>query len=155
MNTNFFKKNKKTFLVITIFIILMLLLIPVKNMLFPDSKKAFYGDRLKDIEKYPITEKDFKNAQNKLDKDRVKDIKTRLSGRTVEIIMEVDKEVSLATAKTYGDKILTGFTKEQQKYYTFQIFITQKDSKEFPIIGYKHNKEEKITWTRDRTGETK
>lgn len=45
----------------------------------------------------------------------------------------------------------------KKKYYDFQIFLKKSDkaenSKQFPVVGYKHHVRDEIRWTKDRTGE--
>lgn len=147
------KKNKKTFIAIGIFLLFVILLIPIKTALFPNAGKAIYGDRLDGIEKVKITDSQLSKAKDTLKDDAVSKVTARVSGKTVEIIITVNQDVSLDTAKSYGTKVIEPFKDSQKKYYDFQIFITKAEaSDEFPIIGYKHHSLEGITWTKDRTG---
>ncbi len=149
----YIKKNKKTFIVIGIFLLFVILLIPVKIALFPNAGKALYGDRLDGIEKVEITDSQLKKVKTALKDQPIVDATARVSGKTVEIIITVDAEVSLDVAKDIGAKAIEPFKKNQKEYYDFQIFVTkEKESEEFPIIGYRHHKLDKITWTKDRTG---
>ena len=59
----YIKKNKKTFIVIGIFLLFVILLIPVKIALFPNTGKALYGNRLDGIEKVKITDSQLKNVE--------------------------------------------------------------------------------------------
>ena len=147
------KKNKKTFIVIGIFLLFVILLIPIKIAFFPNNGKALYGDRLDGIEKVKITDSQLKKVKTTLKDQPIVDATARVSGKTVEITITVDAEVSLDVAKEIGTKAIETFKKDQKEYYDFQIFvIKEKESTEFPIIGYKHHKLDKITWTKDRTG---
>ena len=51
MILKYIKKNKKMFIVIGVFLLFVVLLIPIKTVLFPNSGKAIYGNRLDGIEK--------------------------------------------------------------------------------------------------------
>ena len=145
----YIKKNKKMFIAIGIFLLLVILLIPVKNALFPNTGKAIYGDRLDGIDKVKISNKTLASIEDKLKEDSVTKVSSRISGKTVEIILTVSLEV----AKGYGDKALEVFSDAEKKYYDFQVFITKdSESEEFPIIGYRHHSKDSITWTKDRTG---
>lgn len=149
----YIKKNKKTFIAIGIFLIFVILLIPIKLTFFPDKGKAIYGDRLKGIENVKITDSDLKKVETALKDKPVVSTSTRVSGKTVEIIITVESEVSLNVAKEIGNKAIEPFEDNQKSYYDFQIFITKEnESTEFPIIGYKQRNLSKITWTKDRTG---
>ncbi len=149
----YIKKNKKTFIAIGIFLIFVALLIPIKLTFFPDKGKAIYGDRLKGIENVKITDSDLKKVETALKDKPVVSTSTRISGKTVEIIITVEAEVSLDVAKEIGNEAIGPFKDNQKSYYDFQIFITKEtESTEFPIIGYKQHNLSKITWTKDRTG---
>ena len=147
------KKNKKTFIVIGIFLLFVILLIPIKIAFFPNNGKALYGDRLDGIEKVKITDSQLKKVKTTLKDQPIVDATARVSGKTVEITITVEAEVSLDVAKDIGAKAIEPFKKDQKEYYDFQIFVTKEnESDQFPIIGYKHHKLDKITWTKDRTG---
>lgn len=149
----YIKKNKKTFIAIGIFLLFVILLIPIKMALFPNSGKAIYGDRLDGIEKVPISNKTSANLKDKFKEDAVRDVTYRISGKTVELIITVAPEVSVDTAKKYGSKSLEVFSEDERKFYDFQIFVTKEEtSNEFPIIGYKHHSKSSLTWTKNRTG---
>lgn len=156
MILKYIKKNKKMFIVIGVFLLFVVLLIPIKTVLFPNSGKAIYGNRLDGIEKVPISSKTSKNLKDKFKEDAVRNVTYRVSGKTVELIITVAPEVSIDTAKKYGDKSLEVFSEAQRKFYDFQIFVTKEEtSTEFPIIGYKHHSKSSITWTKNRTGSAK
>lgn len=149
----YIEKNKKMFIAIGIFLLLVILLIPVKNALFPNTGKAIYGDRLDGIDKVKISNKTLASIEDKLKEESVTKVSSRISGKTVEIILTVSSDVSLEVAKGYGDKALEVFSDAEKKYYDFQVFITKdSESEEFPIIGYRHHSKDSITWTKDRTG---
>lgn len=149
----YIKKNKKMFIAIGIFLLFVILLIPIKNILFPNSGKAIYGDRLDGIDKVKISDAELAKVKETLKDDAISKVSTRISGKTVEVILTVEQEVSLDVAKGYGTKVLEVFKDDQKKYYDFQIFITkEKESDQFPIIGYKQHNLDKLTWTKDRTG---
>ena len=77
------KKNKKTFIAIGIFLLFVILLIPIKIALFPNSGKAIYGDRLDGIEKVKITDSQLSKAKDTLKDDAVSKVTARVSGKTV------------------------------------------------------------------------
>ena len=126
---NFIKRNKKLLVVIVIFLVSLVGAIQLKNILFP-SGGAIYGNRLEGIEEVEIS-KDLDKQVLELLKDG---------------IMKAD-----VTAKSYADKTLTLFAEKQLKYYDIQVFMKKDvESKEFPIIGYKHQDKSGFTWTKDR-----
>ena len=58
------------------------------------------------------------------------------------------------TAKSLANKVLEEFDADQKSFYDFQVFVKKdNDASDFPIIGYKQNKKEGFTWTKDRVAE--
>lgn len=146
---NFIKRNKKLLVVIVIFLVSLVGAIQLKNILFP-SGGAIYGNRLEGIEEVEIS-KDLDKQVLELLKDGIMKADVRISGRIVNIHITVNGDVSVATAKSYADKTLTLFAEKQLKYYDIQVFMKKDvESKEFPIIGYKHQDKSGFTWTKDR-----
>lgn len=148
---NFIKRNKATIIAIAIFLVLVIILFQLKNIFFPNTGKAIYGNRLDGIEEVEISDKTYKEVEGKLKEDATSSVKTAISGKLVKIFITVNDDVTIDTAKSYGSKVLEPFTIEQKNFYDFQIYITKNtESTEFPIIGYKHHANETISWTKNR-----
>lgn len=149
---NFIKRNRNTIIAISVFLIVLILLIQVKNVFFPNETKAIYGTRLEGIEKVKITNNKEDQVKEAV-KEGVSKTSIRVSGRIVNIILTVNSDISLETAKGYASQVIEPFTDKQLKYYDFQVFIKKEEkTADFPIIGYKHHNKENFTWTKDRTG---
>ena len=149
---SFIKDNKFTIIAITIFLVIVLLLVQVKNIFFPNGKKAIYGDRLNGIENVQISKTKQSDVIKILKDDAsIKNATVRISGKTIEVIITVNDDIDVNTAKGFANKSLEQFSEEQKKFYDFQVFI-KKDTEEanFPIIGYKHHKKDNFTFTKDR-----
>ena len=148
----FVKKNKLTVLAIAVFLIVIMLLVQVKNLFFPDEGGAIYGNRLEGIEKVKI-DKTTKNSiiKNITSDGIAKKATVRLSGRIIEVIIVVNEEASADSSKELTKKILDKLSEDEEKYYDIQVFI-KKDSNtsNFPIIGYKHHEKENFAWTKNR-----
>lgn len=148
---NFIKRNKGTIIAVITFIVLVIILFQVKTIFFPNSGKAIYGNRLDGIDAVKISDKTYKEVVAKLKEDSISKVSTDISGKLVKIFITVKEDVTLENAKNYGNKSLEPFSTEQKNFYDFQIYITkEKESAQFPIIGYKHHAKESITWTKDR-----
>ena len=148
---NYIKRNKGTIIAIVIFLILVVALFQVKNIFFPNTGKAIYGNRLEGIEEVEIKDKTYDAVKTSLLTESVSKVSTSISGKLVKIFITVKEDVSLETAKSYGAKALEPFSTEQKNYYDFQIYITkEKESEQFPIIGFKHKSKGTLTWTKDR-----
>lgn len=148
---NFIKRNKGTIIAIAVFIVLVIILFQLKNIFFPNTGKAIYGNRLDGIDKVEISDSTYKEVENKLKGEAISNVSTSISGKLVKIFITVNDDVTIDTAKSYGGKVLEPFTNEQKKFYDFQIYISKNtESKEFPIIGYKHHNNDNISWTKNR-----
>lgn len=149
---SFIKKNKSTIIAIVVFVIVLIVLIQIKNIFFSNEEEAIYGTRLEGIEKVKISNDKEEQVKSSLD-ETVSNATVRQAGRIINIILTVNNDVSVDTAKTYANQAIESFTDEQKKYYDFQVFIKKEnDSNEFPIIGYKQHNKETFSWTKDRTG---
>lgn len=145
---NFLKRNKNIIIALAIFFGIMLLSIQVKNILIPNDGVAVYGNRLDG--KVEITEDIDKKIQDTLG-ESVTDVKVRVSGRIINITYTVYGDVSKDAAKSYAQKALELFTNEEKSYYDFQFYVLKDgEATDFPIIGYRIQNSDRITWTKDR-----
>ena len=145
---NFLKRNKKIILALIVFFVLIILFVQARNILMPNEGAAVYGNRLDNkIELKKDINKKIKEALT----EGVTDTNVRVSGRIINITLTVYSDVSKSAAKSYAKKALELFTSEEKSYYDIQFFI-QKDgaATDFPIIGYKIQNSEKISWSKDR-----
>ena len=149
----YIKKNKLTVFIIIIFAIMVIVGGYLYNMLFANGRSGIYGNRLDGIEEVEITKKQYKEIKTKLkENENVVEVSTDLKGKIVNIIITVKDELEKDAAKTIASSSLEVFDKEQLKYYDIQIFV-KKDNEalnDFPIIGYKQNGKEGLTWSKDR-----
>ena len=151
MDRKLFQKNKFTFFIIIFFLVIFILLIQVRNLFFPDTGVANYGDRLDgltQIEDQTLTQM----KQTLQENESVKEVSTSVAGRILNVIITVNDDVSLSTAKTIGESTTNGLGEDLLKQYDVQVFI-QKDSEaenDFPIIGYRSKLSTSFSWTRDR-----
>lgn len=145
---NFIKRNKNIILALIVFFILILLCVQVKNIFIPNKGAAVYGNRLDNKIKI---EKGIEKKLKETLTEGVSDVSYRVSGRIINISITVYSDVSKEAAKSYAKKALDLFTTEEKSYYDFQFYL-QKDGEaaDFPIIGYRIQNSEKITWTKDR-----
>ena len=143
-------KNKSTIIGILVFILVLAGIFAVKSVISSDEGKAIYGTRLDGIEDVQITQST-KDKVVKAVSDSSKSTEVTTAGRIINIIIKAKDTTSLEEAKKLGDKCVEAFSTKEKKYYDIQIFITNtKNKSQFPIIGYKHHNNEKITWSKDR-----
>lgn len=146
----YIKKNKNIIVAFGVFTLVLIGIFFVKNLFSPNESSVIYGNRLEGIKNVKITSKTINETKNKLN-DETSNVEVRIAGRIVYIIMKAKEETSLDAAKELGVKSLEPFSEKEKKYYDFQIFIeNDKNTSQFPIIGYKHHTKESITWTKDR-----
>lgn len=149
----YIKKNKLTSVVILIFILIVILGAYFYNTFFSSGRREAYGNRLDGIETVEITKKQYTSIKDTLkENENVTKVTTDLKGKIVNIIITVKDEVSIKDAKKIAEGALPLFDKEQLSFYDIQIFV-KKDNAElndFPIVGYKQNGKEGLTWSKDR-----
>ena len=149
----FINRHRYTCVLVLFFILIVILGIKVKELLVPDEGKATYGERLKDISKYPISEEIYNKIESEFaENDKVLKITHRLQGKILNFYLTVDDKVSVKDAKSFGDKLLTYFDEDLLSYYSIQIFLTKNDESlnNFPIMGMKDPLSKEISWTKDR-----
>jgi len=149
----FLKKNRYTCILIFIFVLFVILGLKIKDILVPDEGKATYGDRLKNIEKHPISSDIYNKVDEALKKNsNVVEVSHHLQGKTLNYFITVGEKVSVKDAKAIGDGILDFFGDDVLGYYSIQVSILKEDEElnNFPIMGMKHPESKTISWTKDR-----
>lgn len=145
------KKNKYTCIAILIFVIVAIVGYKAMKVFFPDSKVAYYGDRLDNKVKVENSVYDAVKAKIS-EQEFVKEAKVRENGRTIEIVVTVQDSTSIDSAKSISGLILEHFSEIQIGYYDFQLFVKKDSASEnnFPIIAYKQHNSSDFIWTKDR-----
>lgn len=148
-----YMKEHKLVVVATILLLLILVVaFIIKDIFFANGSNIFYGDRLKGMDKVKITSSQKKDLISGLKGDSaVNDTEYFLQGKIVNVVITVNDDVGVDTAKSLASKVLESFDDDQKEYYDFQIFIKKNnDASDFPIIGYKQNSRKDLVWTKDR-----
>ena len=149
----FLKRHRYTCVLVLLFILIVILGFKVKEILVPDEGKATYGERLKDIDKHPISDNEYKKIDEEFTANtKVKKVSHRLQGKVLNYYVTVDDGMAIKDAKAVGEKIVSLLEEDTLSYYSVQIFIVKEDEKEnnFPIIGMKDPLSKSISWTKDR-----
>ena len=147
------KNNMVTIFVIIVFIACMFVLAYFKSLYWDNNDKANYGDRTEENFNHPFDEDEIVEIKNNIEKDEsVLSTKLTLQGRTIQLIVNVKDDLSVKDAKSKGTEFLKFFTEDELSYYAIQIYFAKEDKTQnnFPIIGYKHYNDEKLSWTKDR-----
>ena len=146
----FVKKHINAIVAIGVLVLIVVGLLLLKSIFFPNESKAIYGTRLDGRNKVEITS-DKKNDIKEELSASAPTVEVRVAGRIVYIIAKVNGDVSLEAAKELGNKVLEKFSDKEKEYYDIQILIeNDTNTSQFPIIGYKHHTKEAIAWTKDR-----
>ncbi len=149
----FIRRHRYTCILLLFFILIVILGIKVKEVLVPDEEKATYGERLKDISKYPISNEIYEKIDKEFkENDKIKKISHRLQGKILNYYLTLDDKVSVKDAKSLGDKLLTYFDEDLLSYYSVQIYLLKEDESlnNFPMIGLKDPLSKSISWTKER-----
>lgn len=143
------KKYIKAIIAIVILIGIIVAIIFVKDM-FTTETKAIYGTRTEGISKVKISDETINKVKDSL-KEANQDVSVRVQGRIVYVSITAKDDTGLDAAKGFAPTALGCFSDAEKQYYDFQFLIKKNnDSKQFPIIGYKHRTRENISWTKDR-----
>ncbi len=147
------KRNRYTCILLVMFVLLVILGLKVKDILVPDEGKATYGDRLKNIDKYPISDSVYSKIDEEFGKNsKVLKVSHRLQGKTINYFITVDEKVSVKDAKSIGDSLIEYFDEDTLSYYSIQVSILKEKEElnNFPIMGMKHPESKVLSWTKDR-----
>lgn len=151
----YIKEHKIVVVAVMLMIILIIISFFIKGVLFSNTNDAIYGDRLKGIDAVKMTKNEQTDLISSLEDDSsIKKAEYNLQGKLINIILTVNDEVSIDTAKSLADKVMGNFNDDQKSYFDFQVFIKKiNGSKDFPIIGYKQNTKDGFNWSKDRAAE--
>jgi hypothetical protein len=146
----FIKKYRKVITVSICVVILLVIFLSIKAILYPDNNRSIYGNRLAGIDKVPINENLKKDINTYLkDTSKVKTSSIDIRGKVINIIVDINKDVTVDSIEGILNEVLTKFTSEQKAFYDLQFFATQNEVSNnslFPVIGYKNKNTETIVW---------
>ena len=146
----FLKKNISAIVAVVVFVLVVSGLLYFKQVFNADEATAIYGSRLEGREQIEITQERINQVKTAI-KDYSNETSIRIAGRIIEVMVDVKDNVSIQDAKNLGTPIVFAFTEEERAYYDIQIFLTnEKNTEQFPAIGYKHHTKPTLTWTKDR-----
>ena len=136
----FIKKNKilVSLLVIAIVFFAAIMIIIFSNLSIGNNE---YGNRLDNIEKYPISDEAINEIKTDISSyEKVTSVSYNLEGKLANFILTVDDSLEEETAKNYANKILENLSDDVKSYYDIQVLVDSdnEESEVYPIIGYKH-----------------
>lgn len=144
----FIKKNKilVSLLVIAIVFFAAIMIIIFSNLSIGNNE---YGNRLDNIEKYPISDEAINEIKTDISSyEKVTSVSYNLEGKLANFILTVDDSLEEETAKNYANKILENLSDDVKSYYDIQVLVDSdnKESEVYPIIGYKHKTTDMFVW---------
>ena len=147
------KQNKYTVIVFCIFLGLFIIGWLVFGLVMPKNTDEKYGTRIDPIKaEYNNDMKKAKQDSDKAEntivesvkkKDYVTSASAETKGKKIDIVVEVKSNTSAKTARELGDVVLKNTDDKIKKLYDMQLFIKneKEDAKEFPMKGYKNDKD--------------
>lgn len=143
--------NRVLFFLLIILLICFIAIVVVASSFFYSRNSSKYGDRLVDIEKYPVTSEIKDGFSDALKKNSsVKNVTYDVIGKMIYVNISLDEKIKLENAQKLVSDSLNIFTDEIIGYYDFN-FILKSDN--FVIIGAKNTKNTEITWNNNRVVE--
>lgn len=144
----FIKKNKilVSLLVIAIVFFAAIMIIIFSNLSIGNNE---YGNRLDNIEKYPISDEVINEIKTDISSyEKVTSVSYNLEGKLANFILTVDDSLEEETAKNYANKILENLSDDVKSYYDIQVLVDSdnEESEAYPIIGYKHKTTDMFVW---------
>ena len=147
------KNNIFTIFVIVVFIVGMFALSYIKKLYWDNNDKAAYGDRTEEAVNYVIDDKEIAEIKGKIKEDEdVISVDFAIDGRIIKLAVYVKDDVTVKEARTKGESYLEYFDEDDLTYYSINFEFKKEDKSlnDFPIEGYKHYSNIKISWTKDR-----
>ena len=138
------KNNRVVFVLVIILTICFISIIGVTLTFFYSKDTSTYGNRLDNIEKYPVSNEIKASYKDKmLENENIKSINFDIKGRIIYITINFDENIDLEKAKSIISSSLSEFNEEILSYYDIQ-FILQSDN--FTIMASKNVASEIISW---------
>lgn len=144
-------KNKVLICLLLILLICFIAILTVCFTFFLGGSKTTYGDRLEDIEKYPITESFQNDYVNALESDAlIKDVTFKTSGgRVIYIRIAYENDTTLVEAESKATQSLEKFSEDLLSYYDIDFTLvcdSSENSEGFTIMGAKNVSGSGVVW---------
>ena len=152
------QKNRVLIVLIGILIACFIAICIVVVTYFFGGSDTVYGDRLKDIDKHPITE-DFKNKYISTleNDDAIEEVTFNSKGRVIYIRIKYVDDFSLVEAESKATASLTTFEENTLNYYdlNFTIVSDETDNSDgFTLMGAKNVNSDTVVWNNNTQAES-
>ena len=144
------KKHKGLIICLVILLILgIIAFVVAKKLLYPDSSKNKYGDRLNGIENYQISDNTINEMKNSFLKNEfVTNFNYNLTGRIIKITITVKSDTKVDKAQELSSIITTSLPEDYQEFYDISYtIICDGENDLYPVIGAKHKTSKVFSWT--------
>ncbi len=152
------QKNRILVVLVAILIVCFITICTVVVTYFFGGSETVYGDRLKDIDKYPITDDFKKEYIANLEKDdKIEKVTFKTKGRVIYIRMQFIDDYALVEAESKASASLTSFAEDILGYYDLNFTLVSdktEDSEGFTIMGAKNSNRESIVWNNNTVTES-
>ena len=128
-------ENRVLMVLAIVLLVCFVIILLVSLTYFYGSSDSESGDRLKDSEKYKITEKLKNNVISKSKENtNIEDVSINVSKMSKLIYIKITYAAgtSIEDAKTGAETVLTYFSDKYLKYYDFNVTITQSGTDDVP-----------------------
>lgn len=142
-------KKLKWFILGLIIIIVLIIIYIGKDLLYTKDG-VLYGNRLEDIEKYPVDDKIKNDVIDSFKKNSdITKVNINVHGKIINIVILVNEIMNKDTIKQLASESLSKFSDDIKGYYDISFLIdyaNKTENKEFPIIGSKSKNTKDIVW---------
>ena len=147
---NVWKKNKILIVLLSILLICFIAIVVVCLTFFLGGNKSVYGERLKDIDKYPITENFKKDYSTTVKEEKgVNEVKIDVKGKIIYVTINFAEDTTLDEAESIAGKSVDEFDEKTLGYYDIQftLLCEESDNSEgFTMMGAHNATGSGIVW---------
>ena len=149
---NFLKRNKNWIIGICVVLVLLLGLgIWFLKLVYPDSHKNLYGDRLNQMDSYKIEDRTITEIKDAMKENAsVLEVSYHINGKILKFQIKTAAETDLGQLKQFlANILLEKFGEDQKEYYDIQMIIENENTENsaYPAMGYKHRGKEAFSWS--------
>lgn len=138
------KMIKYIIITIVILIIVVFSFIIYKNIFASSNNTRYEG-----IENYKLTNNEINDIKDTIKElEKVKDIDVYIDSKIIKIVVTLNEDIEFDKVKTKANESLNKIKKENLTYYDVEFFVQtlNKDSKNYPKIGYKFKNNLEFSW---------
>ena len=147
---NLWENNKVLIVLGLILVACLVAILIVSFSYFFGGSNNEYGDRLQDIEKYPITETIKNEYVSALENEKiVKDVKMHTKGKIIYITIDFNADTSLNDAEAKATSSLSNLSEDILSYYDINITLKcdkSENSEGFVILGARNVAGSGLVW---------